>query len=70
MSALKNTIFFTNLLVIGFFAFSCGIKGPPLPPVEKTETVQTQRANETKAPTIPGANVSGDRTGTTETPAK
>jgi hypothetical protein len=31
------------ILFISFFIFSCGIKGPPLPPVEET-TIQKQKA--------------------------
>lgn len=46
-------------VVMGVISFSCGIKGPPLPPLEKNETVQTQKANVTPAP---ATSASGDKT--------
>ena len=44
--------------VLALLSFSCGIKGPPLPPIEE-ETVQKQKVNETQAP---AQQVSGDQT--------
>ena len=44
MNAIKFLFFFSAAVVL----FSCGIKGPPLPPIEE-ETVQKQMAAETQA---------------------
>ncbi|MEQ1722234.1 MAG: hypothetical protein ABL930_03600 [Pseudobdellovibrio sp.] len=41
------------IIFVSFFVFACGIKGPPLPPIEET-TIQKQKAteavNSTQAP--------------------
>lgn len=34
-----------GLLAVFFFLSACGIKGPPLPPIEE-ETIQKQKASE------------------------
>lgn len=49
------------LLPVLLTTAACGIKGPPLPPVEE-ETVQRQKANETKAAPVPATSASADKT--------
>lgn len=44
MTAIQKVFFLTAATVL----FSCGIKGPPLPPIEE-ETVQKQMAAEAQA---------------------
>lgn len=40
-----------SIIIFSLFGVGCGIKGPPLPPIEE-ETVQKQKAQEIKSTAV------------------